>query len=163
MHARLRRFDIFVMNQHSSSEIGGDLLLNLARSIEMPGKLLLLLDSWRDPAPLARCWCLYEIYTAIKCGASITMSMSRSEEHSFTGDLDANRGELEQLGQRIGAQMADATVAADKAMVFGSIAYDVGFEEFNRQLRSTVRGALEQAVMTARSPFKSTARGKTRQ
>ena len=95
-------FDIYVMNQHCADEIGGDLLSNLRRSIETPGKVLLLLDSWRDPAPLARCWCLFELYTAIQCGADITMCLGRDEEQSFTSDLDANSKELDELIRAVG-------------------------------------------------------------
>jgi hypothetical protein len=143
------------MNQHSCSEVQGDLLQNLKRSIEVPGKLLLLLDSWRDPAPLARCWCLFELYTAIRSDADIVMAMSRSEEHSFTGDLEANRGELEQLIQLLDAEQAEATVEADKEIIFSRIRSEIGFEAFNETLSDTLRSSLQRAVMATRNPFQS--------
>jgi len=148
-------FDIFVMNQHSTTEIGDDLLQNLRRSIEAPGKLLLLVDSWRDPAPLARCWCLFEIYTAIQCGADIIMCLSRSEENSFTGELDSNQVELALQLQAIDAEEAEATVESDKAMIFGRIREEIGFEAFNAKLRDTLLAALQQTVMVASNPFRS--------
>jgi hypothetical protein len=150
-------FDIFVMNQHSTTEIGGDLLQNLRQSIEAPGKLLLLVDSWRDPAPLARCWCLFEIYTAIQCGADIVMCLSRSEENSFMGELDSNQMELAQLVQAIDAEEAEATVESDKAMILGRISEEIGFDAFNAKLRDTLLAALQQTVMAASSPFRSRA------
>ena len=150
-------FDIFVMNQHSTTEIGDDLLQNLRRSIEAPGKLLLLVDSWRDPAPLARCWCLFEIYTAIQCGADIVMCLSRSEENSFMGELDSNQMELAQLVQAIDAEEAEATVESDKAMILGRISEEIGFDAFNAKLRDTLLAALQQTVMAASSPFRSAA------
>ena len=148
-------FDIFVMNQHSTTEIGENLLQNLHRSIEAPGKLLLLVDSWRDPVPLARCWCLFEIYTAIQCGADIIMCLSRSEENSFTGELDSNQVELALQLQAIDAEEAEATVESDKAMIFGRIREEIGFEAFNAKLRDTLLAALQQTVMVASNPFRS--------
>eukprot|EP00937_MAST-01D_sp_MAST-1D-sp2_P003219 g3219.t1 len=145
--------DIFVMNQHSEEQVGQDLLQNLRRSIEAPGKLLLLLDSWRDPAPLARCWCLFELYTAIKCGADITMCLSRSEEYSFLGDLEANRADLELLIESVHAEQAEATVPADRDAIFATIRDEIGFGPFNATLRSTLREALQQTIMAASNPF----------
>ena len=150
-------FDIFVLNQHSTDEIGGELLGNLRRSIETPGKLLLLLDSWRDPAPLARCWCLFELYTAIQCGADITMCLGRDEEQTFTSNLDANSHELELLIYELDAEEAEATVVADREMIFGRIREEIGFDAFNAALRASLRSALERTVMAARNPFRRTA------
>ena len=52
------------MNQHSAVDMEA-LFPNLQASVRAPGRVLLVMDSWRDPTPLSRVWCLLEIFTAI--------------------------------------------------------------------------------------------------
>ena len=48
-------FDIFVMNQHSEHDLHSEQLMeNLRAAVRAPGRVLLALDSWREPTPLAR-------------------------------------------------------------------------------------------------------------
>ena len=147
-------FDIFVMNQHSSQEVGGgNLLENLRRSVETPGKLLLCIDSWRDPTPLARCWCLFEMYTAFKAKADIIMAMNQHEEAGFVQQLGTNQREFERMIAEMDARKAEATVAADRTAIFKCIADDIGFDEFNSGIRETLMDSLKHTVMAARNPF----------
>jgi hypothetical protein len=146
-------FDIFVMNQHSSQEVGGNLLENLRRSVETPGKLLLCIDSWRDPTPLARCWCLFEVYTAFKAKADIIIAMTQHEKAGFVQQLDTNQREFQRMIAEIDARKAEATVAADRTAIFKCIADDIGFDDFNSSIRKTLMDSLKHTVMAARNPF----------
>ena len=140
-------FDVFVMNQWSPDEIGSDLRATLQRSIETPGRLLLCLDSWRDPAPLARCWCLFELHTAIKADATILLHMSGEEEDSFTSSLVENSREMEEIIARTRAENADATVAEDKEMIFRFIREEEGFDIFNAVLRDALHAVMKSIVI----------------
>jgi hypothetical protein len=71
-------------------------------------------------------------------GADIIMCLSRSEENSFTGELGSNQLELALLLQAIDAEEAEATVESDKAMIFGRIREDIGFEAFIAKLCDTL-------------------------
>ena len=73
--------DIFVMNQHSTDELG-NLVDNLQAAVRSPGRLLLAVDSWRDPTPLTRVWCLLEVFTAIQQRAEVILCFSAKSAQS---------------------------------------------------------------------------------
>ena len=99
-------FDIFVMNQHSHEDLNQhSLLKHLVDSIKGPGRVLLAMDSWRDPSPLTRVWCLLEIFTAMEQGVELTMCFSSAEQASFAEKLQAqSQAEVQRVLERVDAE-----------------------------------------------------------
>ena len=139
-------FDIFVMNQHSFEDMD-NLLGNLQASVRSPGRMLLALDSWRDPTPLTRAWCLLEIFTAISAKADVIMGFSLAEESSFKERLAQNQAEVEAALAAVDAERAEATVQADRDMIFEAIKHGTGFEGFNDTIRRALRESLQRVII----------------
>ena len=73
-------FDIFCVNQHLRSPYGGLLAFAfdpLRNAIVGCDRLLLFFETWDDPAPLGRVWCLDELRTALLLGKPV------EEHHRF--------------------------------------------------------------------------------
>ena len=140
-------FDVFVMNQHSADELG-HLLGNLQESVSAPGKLLLVVDSWREPAALTRAWCLLELFTAMQQHADIIIGLSPGEQRNFERQMSKNGRILEAFLSSLDANNADATVQADKDMIFGAIrAEPGGFTKFNAVIQHALREALRRVLI----------------
>ena len=142
--------DIFVMNQHSASELG-NLIDNLQAAVRSPGRLLLAVDSWRDPTPLTRVWCLLEVFTAIQQRAEVILCFSAAEETSFAQTLVQNQAEVQRTLDTVDAERAEATVAADRELIFGMIRRGTGFARFNDTIRDALRNSFERVVIAQRT------------
>ena len=144
-------FDIFVMNQHNQEDLGQVRLLhNLADSIQGPGRVLLALDSWRDPSPLSRVWCLLEIFTAMEQGAELVMCLSSAEQASLAEKLVKNQAEVHRVLEAVDAEKAEATVASDREAIFALIRGKVGFELFNSTITEALRQSFARVVIAQR-------------
>ena len=143
-------FDIFVMNQHNEHDLSQRLLLeNLRAAVSAPGRVLLALDSWREPTPLARVWCLLEIWTAMNVGAEVVMCLSEAEQSSFAANLARNQAEVHRALDAVDAEQAQATVEADREVILGLIRDGTGFERFNRTIRDKLRQSFELVAVAA--------------
>ena len=142
-------FDIFVMNQHNSEEVGRDLQANLRKAVSSSGKLLLALDSWSHPLPLMRVWCLLEIFTALQEGATVTMCMSETMAMLFRLELADNQEVIGSVIDTIDVAEASATVEADKLAIFELVRKGCGFERFNEEIRAALRASLKRIVLRA--------------
>eukprot|EP00937_MAST-01D_sp_MAST-1D-sp2_P001716 g1716.t1 len=144
-------FDIFVMNQHSHEDLSQDSLLkNLVESIKGPGRVLLAMDSWREPSPLTRVWCLLEIFTAMEQGVELVACFSSAEQALFADKLVQNQAEVQRTLKAVDAELAEATVAADREMIFELIRNGTGFRDFNDTIRGALRNSFERVVIAQR-------------
>ena len=144
-------FDIFVMNQHSEEELGQQQLLeNLRASVRAPNRVLLAMDSWRDPSPLSRVWCLLEVFTAMQEGAELVMCLSSAEQASFAEKLAKNQADVHRALEAVDAEKAEATVASDREMIFEMIRRSKGFAHFNTTIRDALRRSFERVAIAQR-------------
>ena len=140
------------MNQHSEEELGQQQLLeNLRASVRAPNRVLLAMDSWRDPAPLTRVWCLLEIFTAMEQGVEMVMCLDGAEQRALFQHLVQNQAEVQRALEAVDAERADATVRADRDMIFELIRGGAGFAQFNHVIRDALRHSFERIVIAQRS------------
>eukprot|EP00746_Dinoflagellata_sp_MGD_P015542 gnl/MRDRNA2_/MRDRNA2_134583_c0_seq1.p1 gnl/MRDRNA2_/MRDRNA2_134583_c0~~gnl/MRDRNA2_/MRDRNA2_134583_c0_seq1.p1 ORF type:complete len:621 (-),score=82.12 gnl/MRDRNA2_/MRDRNA2_134583_c0_seq1:264-2126(-) len=162
--------DIFSMNQHDLAESqhleregedpartstrtsidndGEVLLMSLKRAISTPGQILLCLDPWRNPTPLTRCWCLFEVYIALVAQANITVKFSPRATKEFFEALKLNPTALAEIVDGIDVQEAEALRASDKKMILSSIARDVGFADFNTRIQNEIKKSMRLAAVS---------------
>ena len=114
-----------------------------------PGRVLLALDSGKEHTPLARVWCLLEIWTAMDVGAEVVMCLSEAEQLSFAANLARNQAEVHRALDAVDAEHATATVDADREVIFGLIRDGTGFEHFNRTIRDALRHSFELVALAA--------------
>ena len=115
----------------------------------VPGRVLLALDSWHNPSPLARVWCLLEIYIAMDVDAEIIMCLSDTEQESFTNKLAQNQVKLQRVLGAVCAEEAQSTIDKDRDMIFEMIRGGTGFKSFNHTIRDALRQSFELVAMSA--------------
>lgn len=142
--------DLFTMNQHDLAEssttsaegatIHDVLLRNLTKAISAPGRVLLAMDPWKCPAPLERCWCLYEIYIAHATDTKLVLQFSQDAVEDFlqqrrSGDV------LEDLINQVDARRSKATCLRDQEMILECIE-TIGMDSFNKYIHSKLMSGI---------------------
>mmetsp|Transcript_12884 Transcript_12884/g.34369 ORF Transcript_12884/g.34369 Transcript_12884/m.34369 type:complete len:201 (+) Transcript_12884:1-603(+) len=115
----------------------------------------MVIDPWDKPVCLTRVWCLYEVvHTHMQTRTTLHLAMARSERIGFRRALTDDRRAVLQALVGFDARRAQASVAADKEMIFELIRdnfhMDDGsgidaFEHFNASVRAAVIRALALA------------------
>ncbi|EGD76484.1 tetratricopeptide TPR_2 repeat protein [Salpingoeca rosetta] len=144
-------FDLFMNNQNAN--VTANLpqewwSTTFKESIANIGRVLLVLMPWRDPVPLTRAWCLWEIFCGISNeGTEVTIRLPNSEEKALE---EAIRGDFEAVTDtlvRVQAERAEAFNPRDKDMIFEAIQHGVGFAALNQAVKDQLRAwCLEKAV-----------------
>ncbi|EGD78576.1 mbre TPR repeat protein [Salpingoeca rosetta] len=144
-------FDLFMNNQNAN--VTANLpqewwSTTFKESIANIGRVLLVLMPWRDPVPLTRAWCLWEIFCGISNeGTEVNIRLPKSEEKALE---DAIQDEYEAVTDtlvRVQAQRAEAFNPRDKDMIFEAIQNGVGFGALNQAVKDQLRAwCLEKAV-----------------
>jgi len=132
------------INQHAPNTPGE--LDQLAETISVCGTLLLLASPWREPEPLSRVWCLFELNTAIRMNVPIKMRFTSSDQAEFLQTLHA--GSLSQ-SSTVDVRSGKATVEADRQMILSKIEIETGFDEFNELIDISMRRSLQQVMFTS--------------
>ncbi|EGD78776.1 TPR repeat containing protein [Salpingoeca rosetta] len=144
-------FDLFMNNQNAN--VTANLpqewwSTTFKESIANIGRVLLVLMPWRDPVPLTRAWCLWEIFCGISNeGTELNIRLPNSEEKALE---EAIRGDYEAVTNmlvRVQAERAEAFNPRDKDMIFEAIRDGVGFAALNQAVKDQLRAwCLEKAV-----------------
>jgi hypothetical protein len=85
--------DIFSNTQHTEKDkILPTYVLEhiFSESIKNIGRVVVIFDSWRDPCPTKRLWCVYEWYVAHATDTEVTILMNRPGINQFLQDLRAH-------------------------------------------------------------------------
>ena len=76
--------DLIVNSQWGVAERPFDWWCNTFKSnVKTIGHTLLVLSPWKDPIPLTRAWCLFEILSTVQTEAKLTIQLSPSERVDF--------------------------------------------------------------------------------
>lgn len=90
------RFDLVCNSQHGTVERPFEWWQTTFRaSIAAIGRVALVLAPWEDPIPLTRCWCLFEIFTAVAAGegeVELQVRLPASQRPAF---VEALAGDFE--------------------------------------------------------------------
>ena len=154
---------------------GNDTMKELVDAINGPGRVLVVGDGWNPlPVCLTRVWCLFEILNTIQLGATLRFAVFSDSYKEFQ-DYDQrvrknkktkrlHRSNLLVRSDRfdrgakafpsakdidrlpIDVRKADATVEADKAMIFDLIEQSVGHDAVNAEVKKAIAEARSAAV-----------------
>eukprot|EP00808_Paulinella_micropora_P032310 g52520.t1 len=81
-------FDIFTVNQHETAKVDQNFWFNAFReNVKDIGHTVLILSPWRNPLPLTRSWCLWEIFCTRDTGATFEICLSQAEAKDFESAL----------------------------------------------------------------------------
>jgi hypothetical protein len=99
----------------------------------------LLVLRWKDPIPLRRSWCLWEIACTLTTGSKLQVIMPPDDEAAFRAavvdDFDAILSKL----TSIDTSKADAFHAADRMRIEEAVQSQLGFTETNRRIAAAMR------------------------
>ncbi|EGD83660.1 hypothetical protein PTSG_12145 [Salpingoeca rosetta] len=118
-------------------------------SIANIGHVLLVLMPWRDPVPLTRAWCLWEIFCGISNeGTEVTIQLPNSEEQALENAIRDDYKAVTDTLVRVQAERADAFNPHDKHMIFTAIeSWAGGFGAVNQAVKDQLRAwCLQKAV-----------------
>ncbi|EGD75624.1 mbre TPR repeat protein [Salpingoeca rosetta] len=144
-------FDLFMNNQNAN--VTANLpqewwSTTFKESIANIGRVLLVLMPWRDPVPLTRAWCLWEIFCGISNeGTEVNIRLPNSEEKALEDAISDNYEAVTDTLVRVQAERAEAFNPRDKDMIFEAIQNGVGFGALNQAVKDQLRAwCLEKAV-----------------
>eukprot|EP00808_Paulinella_micropora_P015242 g62684.t1 len=140
-------FDIFTVNQHQTSTVDPDFWFEAFReNVRTIGRTVLILSPWRNPVPLTRSWCLWEIFCTRLTKASFEICLSPTEvtdfEHTLVKDFDSILGAL----SRIDVKKAEAGKKEDQEKILALVeGMQGGPHELNKAVLSEMRAWVVQA------------------
>ena len=141
--------DIFCVNQHLRSPYGGLLAFAfepLRNAMLDCDHLKVFMETWDDPAPLGRIWCLDELRNAILLGKRVEVIMPPQAASSFRGLAEKNpegtKKDIERVVQTIDIERASSTFRADREFVIGQVRSTIGTRALNLFCRQIIRDAL---------------------
>ncbi|EGD72961.1 mbre TPR repeat protein [Salpingoeca rosetta] len=145
-------FDLFMNNQNAN--VTANLpqewwSTTFKQSIANIGHVLLVLMPWRDPVPLTRAWCLWEIFCGISNEATeVSIRLPKSEELELVLAIADDYEAVTDTLVRVQAQRADAFNPHDKHMIFTAIeSWAGGFSAVNQAVKDKLRAwCLQKAV-----------------
>jgi len=109
------------------------------------GKMIALLDDWRNPIYVKRIWCVFEQFTAHSLEIPVTMILPRNKEPDLLTDMQTMRSSL----MAIDVESAQATVKEDEIKVKRQIMHTSSFDEVN----DAVKGAMSRWCLSLTERF----------
>eukprot|EP00808_Paulinella_micropora_P031021 g75226.t1 len=140
-------FDIFTVNQHQTSTVDPDFWFEAFReNVRTIGRTVLILSPWRNPVPLTRAWCLWEIFCTRLTKASFEICLSPTEvtdfEHALVKDFKSILGSL----SRIDVKKAEAFKKEDQEKILALVeGMEGGAHELNKAVLAEMRAWVVQA------------------
>lgn len=143
--------DIFVEDQNSSASKPPDYFFNAFKdAVGAIGNTVLVLEPWSAPIPLARAWCIWEIYSTITTGATLSVAHSPGEHASFENALVDNFESVLLSLSDVDAEQADAFSINDKQRIDATIKAELGsFDAINELVVQRMRTWLARAGQAA--------------
>lgn len=152
-------FDLAVNNQHSAPERPFEWWCTTFRdSITAIGRVVLVLSPWRDPLPLTRAWCLWEVFcaasvrdatspnTAVSLDVRLPPAEARAFERALANDM---RAALDTM-VRVRAERAQAFYETDRNSIFRAIEASAGgFATVNAIVKDQLRQWLVRVALAA--------------
>ncbi|EDQ86510.1 uncharacterized protein MONBRDRAFT_28191 [Monosiga brevicollis MX1] len=144
--------DLIPNNQHKAVDLPYEWWSNtFQKNIKAMGRVLLVMSPWRDPIPMTRAWCLFEMMNALNAKVILDIRLHQSQIKDFLDALGEDADVVMDMLVRVHAQKAEAFKLSDRDMIFKTIENTLGFTELNARIKDQLRGwCLEQARVAAK-------------
>ena len=140
----------FCNNQYrmlqNTSWTGADELKSVFEShLVQAGHMLILMDSFLQPAYITRAWCIFESFVCLKNRLPMTIILPEQEEMSFKKIMDTSGGprRLQQVMEDLDVRYAEASQKSDEDMIKLLILRSTGFDAVNEAVKE---GLLDQLL-----------------
>ena len=148
-------FDLFSNNQHQTSIRPFEWWCNTFQSaIRDFGHTILVLTPWRDPVPLTRAWCLWEIYSSVATQAKLEIAIIASQQKDFINALTEDFDSINAMIARINIKSSKAFKEEDHIRILQAVEQSAGgfmavnqmvFQQLWKSLTVTALEDLSQA------------------
>ena len=148
--------DVFVCAQHRGVRPGSGTCPNATdvgkfeEVIDACERLVLFCTPLAQPKALGRVWCLFEIMSALKRGRPVLVALGASDRAELKRLLLEDFDRLVALFTTIKSENAEATVAADRDMIFEWIRRDLGANGFQELDQMVADGMRQWLAKTAK-------------
>jgi hypothetical protein len=134
-------FDLFSNNQHKAPELPYEWWTTVFKTaIADFGRTVMVVDSWKNPKPYTRAWCVFEVYCTVKTDSTFEIAMTTEERDDFLKETLANpQDTIDAIKGGIDAEKSTSFVPADKEHIFEVIRNEVGFSKINALLFQQMR------------------------
>ncbi|TPX76320.1 hypothetical protein CcCBS67573_g02396 [Chytriomyces confervae] len=133
-------FDLFSNGQHDTGSKPFDWWkTTFLQAVEAIGRVVMILMPWRDPVPLKRAWCVYELYACHLTRSRFEFAVTRAEKAAFMDWLFWHVESFFLELQQVGCAQSQATKASDRKAIFAVIKSGIGFVKLDLLVLNTVR------------------------
>ena len=134
-------FDLFSNNQHKAPELPYEWWTTVFKTaIADFGRTVMVVDSWKNPKPYTRAWCVFEVYCTVKADSTFEIAMTAEERDDFLKETLANpQDTIDTIKGGIDAEKSTTSVPTDKEHIFEVIRNEVGFSKINARLFQQMR------------------------
>jgi hypothetical protein len=110
--------DIFSVNQHVVPNIvSTHLRTSIQEMIKSIGETLVIVENWKDPIPLRRGWCLWEIYCSHQSNVKFGFAMTTQKQIHFYYDCQENEIDLQSIIDSIDFEKSECSKIEDKQAI----------------------------------------------
>ncbi len=141
MPGRYFWIDVLVVDQNDTGDLPHSFWsVTFKNAIQDIGHTVLVLAPWNNPVPLARAWCLWEVYCTLDSGVKIDILLPKSEHLLLRASVQKDFDVLTEAMMEVDAEQADAHNMLDRDMIFSAIRrLDGGFHRFNLTIKKLLR------------------------
>jgi hypothetical protein len=156
-------FDIFTVNQHQTALAFA--FEPLRNAIVECKHLKMFMETWDDPAPLSRVWCLDELKNALLLGVPVEICMPKQAQKNFVKSAkdspETAKETIQRVCGRVDIRHASATHEKDRKSVLDQVEDTVGYKFLNEVCREIIKDSLLSAAnLTFDDPDKASRWGK---
>jgi hypothetical protein len=133
-------FDMMTINQHTFTKWWS--CERTRAGIRDIGYTVMVLTPWRDPLPLTRAWCLFELFCTKKEGCRFEVAMGIREREDFLAAIHAtDRPEdvVNDMLSKIDVAKSEADVQSDRDAIHKEVKEQVGFAQMNAMVLTLMR------------------------
>ena len=117
---------------------------------------LIFFNSWLNPYPLSRAWCVWEIYGTVQCDKSIDLIFAPGAVDHFVDTVKTDFDSIMQNLADLNLEKAECHKQEDLEMIHKAVEKKVGFHQLNSTITALLR---EWLVKTARQAVQKQQRG----
>ena len=111
---------------------------------------LMFMTPWRDPEPLTRAWCLFELFSTVSTGSKFSIAMSKYDADNFMNAMMTNGyADVIKMLATIDVRKSSCWNPDDQSKIF-NVVREIGFDKINslvfQLLRTWVVTTCTQAI-----------------
>lgn len=110
---------------------------------------IIFFNSWLNPYPLSRAWCVWEIYGTVKCNKDIDLILAPDAMNHFVYTVKNNFDSIMQNLADLNLKNAECYSKEDREMIHQAVEKTVGFHQLNSTITALLRKWLVQAARQA--------------